>query len=243
MTAGSRHALRVRGLTAGYRGVPMVRDLSLEVEFGQIVALMGPNGAGKTTSILAIAGALPPSAGTVEILGRDTANESLAARVRRGTGLLTDDRAIFHTLTTRENLRLGRGEPARALAVFPELERLLDRRAGLLSGGEQQMLGLGRILAARPRLLLADELSLGLSPVAVDRLYRAVTELAADGCGVLLVEQQAHTALAVAHHGYVLSKGTVALAGTAAQLRLRGAGIESSYLAPNNGPPPPGRSP
>jgi len=223
--------LRVEGLTAGYGGVPVVQDVSLEVRAGQIVGLLGPNGAGKTTTLLTIGGALRPLRGRIEVLGGPTAEASLRARVRRGMGLLTDDRSVFSTLTVRENLRLGSGDPAAALEVFPELRPLLRRRAGLLSGGEQQMLGLGRILAARPRLLLADELSLGLAPEVVGRLYPAIRALAAEGCAVLLVEQQVRLVLDIADHAHVLAHGAVRLCGSTADLAARPGEIESSYLA------------
>lgn len=224
-------ALRTRGLTAGYGEVAVVHDLDLEVNPGEIVALMGANGAGKTTALLTAAGALRPLGGELEVLGSTDRREDLRDRAARGLALLTDDKSVFRTLTTRENLRLGRGSIDLALAAFPELERLLDRPAGLLSGGEQQMLGLGRVLAARPRLLLADELSLGLAPIVVHRLLRAVKESAASGCAVLLVEQQVRLVLDVADRGYVLQRGRVALSGTGEELRRDRAAIEHSYLS------------
>lgn len=224
-------ALRTAGLSAGYGEVAVVHDLDLEVRPGEIVALMGANGAGKTTALLTAAGALRPLGGDLEVLGAADPREDLRARASRGLALLTDDRSVFRSLTTRENLRLGRGPMDLALAAFPELERLLDRPAGLLSGGEQQMLGLGRVLAARPKLLLADELSLGLAPIVVHRLLAAVRELASAGCAVLLVEQQVRLVLDVADRGYVLQRGRVALAGTGEELRRDRADIERSYLS------------
>ncbi|GAA0365699.1 ATP-binding cassette domain-containing protein [Actinoallomurus spadix] len=224
-------ALRTTGLTAGYGDVAVVHDLDLEVHPGEIVALMGANGAGKTTALLTAAGALRPLGGDLEVLGTADPREDLRDRAARGLALLTDDRSVFRSLTTRENLRLGRGPMDLALAAFPELERLLDRPAGLLSGGEQQMLGLGRVLAARPKLLLADELSLGLAPIVVHRLLAAVRELADSGCAVLLVEQQVRLVLDVADRGYVLQRGRVALAGTGDELRRNRADIERSYLS------------
>jgi branched-chain amino acid transport system ATP-binding protein len=224
-------ALRTQRLKAGYGDVPVVHDLDLEVHPGEVVALMGANGAGKTTSLLTIAGAVRPLGGDLEVLGVVDATEGLRERVTRGLALLTDDRAVFRSLTTRENLRLGSGSIDDALHAFPELERLLDRPAGLLSGGEQQMLGLGRVLAAKPKLLLADELSLGLAPIVVHRLMTAVRRLADEGCAVLLVEQQVRLVLEVADRGYVLQRGRVVMDGTAQELRDRRQEIERSYLS------------
>ncbi len=224
-------ALRATGLMAGYGDLAVVHQLDLEVNSGEIVALMGANGAGKTTALLTAAGAMKPLGGDLEVLGGSDPAEGLRERAQRGLALLTDDRSVFRSLTTRENLRLGRGPMDLALAAFPELERLLDRPAGLLSGGEQQMLGLGRVLAARPKLLLADELSLGLAPIVVHRLLSAIRALADEGCAVLLVEQQVRLVLGVADRGYVLQRGRVTLAGTGAELRANRAEIERSYLA------------
>ena len=154
----------------------------------------------------------------------------LFQRVRGGLGLLTESRCVFMSLTCRENLRLGRGSIGTALSFFPELEPRLDVRAGLVSGGEQQMLALARILAAKPRILLADEVSLGLAPLIVRRLLAALGEAAAQGAAVLIVEQQARLALRTADRAYILRRGRVALAGTAAELREREAEVTTLYL-------------
>ncbi len=220
--------LETRNVHAGYGDVTVVRDLSLSVSSGEIVALLGRNGAGKTTALLTLAGALRPLSGEVRFLGaRD--RSSLAARARRGLGLMTDDRSIFFSLTVRENLRLARGSDG-VLSLFPELERLLDQPAGLLSGGEQQMLGLASVLAREPQLLLIDELSFGLAPRIVQRLMRAVRQAADRGAAVILVEQFARLALDVADRAYVLVNGRVGSEGTTDELRANVAELESKYL-------------
>jgi branched-chain amino acid transport system ATP-binding protein len=222
--------LTARGLCAGYHGHPLVEGLDLELRSGQVVALLGPNGAGKTTTLLTLSGELPPLAGTVSMLGKVTTSP-LHVRARAGLAFVTEERAVFMELSVRENLRVGRGDVAEALALFPELEPLLDRRTGLLSGGEQQMLALGRALSRAPRILMIDELSLGLAPLVVERLLRAV-RTAADrtGVGVLLVEQQLDRAMRVADHLHVLRRGRVVLAGPASKLAAQVRQIEASYF-------------
>ncbi|HLL69394.1 MAG TPA: ABC transporter ATP-binding protein [Micromonosporaceae bacterium] len=222
--------LQTHGLAAGYDGVAIVEDLSIRVEAGEVVALLGPNGAGKTTALLTIAGDLPLISGTVEIAGR-TSSDPLYRRAQRGMALVTDDRAVFRDLTVAENLRLGDGDPAEALRIFPALTRLLDRKAGLLSGGEQQMLGMGRAMARKPSLLLADELSLGLSPMVVRELFAAVRTLADQGTAVVLVEQQIRLVLGICDRGYVLHQGRLGLSGPASDLLRDADKIERSYLA------------
>jgi branched-chain amino acid transport system ATP-binding protein len=220
--------LDVHELSAGYGDVPVVHGIDLRVGAGEVVALLGPNGAGKTTTLLALGGVLP-STGVVRFDDKALGGP-LHRRARRGLGLITEERAVFRQLSTRTNLALGAGGVDGALAVFPELERLLDRKAGLLSGGEQQMVVLARALAARPRLLLVDELSLGLAPLMVTRLLAAVREAAADGMGVLLVEQHARQALEIAARAYVLLRGAIELEGTGAELLERLPEIERTYL-------------
>ncbi len=220
--------LDVHELTVGYDDVPVVHGVDLRVGAGEVVALLGPNGAGKTTTLLALGGVLP-SSGEVRFDDRPLTGP-LHRRARRGVGLITEERAVFRQLSTQTNLALGAGGVDGALEVFPELERLLDRKAGLLSGGEQQMVVLARALAARPRLLLVDELSLGLAPMMVTRLLTAVREAAADGMSVLLVEQHARQALEVAARAYVLLRGAIVLEGTGADLLARLPEIERTYL-------------
>lgn len=223
-------ALTAEGIVVKYgAGNPAVAGVDLEVRSGEVVALLGANGAGKTSTVLALAGAQPVAAGTVGIDCRTT-TDPLHRRVRTGLGLLTEDRCTLAQLTVRENLRLGLGSPAKALAHFPELTDHLDRPAGLLSGGQQQMLALGRILAAEPRILLADELSLGLAPLIVKRLLSAVRQAADGGVAVLLVEQHVHLALEIVDRVYVMRRGRVVFSGTAEELRSNPSQIADLYL-------------
>jgi branched-chain amino acid transport system ATP-binding protein len=220
--------LETRGVSAGYGDITVVRDLTMHVESGEIVAMLGRNGAGKTTALLTLAGALRPMSGEIRFLGASD-RSSLASRARRGLGLMTDDRSIFFSLTVREILRLARGTRD-VRALFPELERLLDQSAGLLSGGEQQMLGLATVLSRDPKLLLIDELSFGLAPRIVQRLMKAVRAAADSGTAVVLVEQFARLALDVADRAYVLVNGRVDTEGRAQDLRDNLSEIESKYL-------------
>jgi branched-chain amino acid transport system ATP-binding protein len=221
-------ALEARGVCAGYGDVTVVRDLDLHVDSGEVVALLGRNGAGKTTSLLTLAGVLRPTAGAVHFLGRPD-RSSLQGRARRGLGLMTDDRSVFFGLTVRDNLRLARGGDP--LEFFPELEPLLDRPAGLLSGGEQQMLGLASVLIRRPKVLLIDELSLGLAPLIVKRLLQVVRAAADRGAAVVLVEQSVRNTLGVADRAYILVNGRIVSAATADDLRENVGEIERHYLA------------
>ena len=220
--------METRGVDAGYGDVTVVRDLNLRVDSGEVVAVLGRNGAGKTTALLTLAGALHPLAGEVWFMGAEN-RSSLAGRARQGVGLMTDDRSVFFSLTARENLRVARGS-ADVLSLFPELERLLDQPAGLLSGGEQQMLGLACVLSRKPKLLLIDELSFGLAPRVVQRLMTAVRDAADAGTAVVIVEQFARLALEVADRAYVLVNGRVESEGTTGEMRANVGEIESKYL-------------
>jgi branched-chain amino acid transport system ATP-binding protein len=206
-----------------------MRGLDIDVAPGELVALLGRNGVGKTTTLLTLAGALPSLAGDVYLDGQP-ATTPLHIRARHGLGLLTEERCIFMELTGNENLRLGRGDPARAIALFPELEPHLSKRAGLLSGGQQQMLALARVVAARPSVLLADELSMGLAPLVVERLLSALRAAADEGAAVLLVEQHVRLALGAVDRAYVIGNGGIQLQGDAAHLRERSDDIARLYL-------------
>ena len=221
--------LEVAGLRAGYGNVEVVHGIDLHVDAGEVVALLGPNGAGKTTTLSTVSGELPPLGGEVHLLDCG-ARDPLHVRARRGLAIVTQERAVLMELTARENLRVSRCDLDRAVALFPELEEHLDRRVGLLSGGQQQMLALARCLARTSRLLLVDELSLGLAPLVVDRLLRAVRAAADEGLGVLLVEQHVHKAIETADRVLVIRRGVIELDGSADELRDRVDEIQAAYL-------------
>jgi branched-chain amino acid transport system ATP-binding protein len=229
------HALVVRDLFAGYQQVPVVRELNLEVRPGEVVALLGPNGAGKTTTLETIAGLNRPISGTIELSGENIGGTPAYVLAHRGLALVPEGRALFPGLTVREHLRLAGGRNAsreeELLEMLPELQKCLGRKAGLLSGGEQQMLAVGRALVTRPRLLLVDEMSLGLAPVIVERLLpilrRAADEL---GASVLFVEQHVALALEISDRAYVLAHGRIRIEGPAAELRERRELLAASYL-------------
>ena len=227
--------LSIEGLAAGYDGAPVVRDLDLTVAAGEVVALLGPNGAGKTTTLKTVSGIVRPLAGRVVFAGTDTAKVAPEVLARRGVAHVPEGRGLFFGLTVAEHFRVGhRGErldAERAYEYFPALGELRTRAAGLLSGGEQQMLAVARALVRRPRLLLLDELSLGLAPVIVERLLPVVRDYAVEsGCAVLLVEQHVQLALEIADRGYVLSHGEVVLHRTAQELRRDEQLLVASYL-------------
>jgi branched-chain amino acid transport system ATP-binding protein len=231
MTGDGQRAIECRGLSAGYGSMAVVRDLDLHVDAGEVVALLGANGAGKTTTLLTLAGELAPLAGEVRLHGRLT-TAPMHARCRDGLSVLTEDRSVIRGLTARENLRLAGVDPAVAIELFPALAPLLRRPAGLLSGGEQQLLSLARALGRGPRVLLADELSLGLAPLVVERLLASLRRAADErGVGVLLVEQHVRQALSVADRAYVMERGRISLTGPVALVRAQIEDVEAAYLS------------
>ena len=215
-------ALAVENLSVNRDGLPVVRNASLVVDEGTITVLLGANGAGKTTLMESIAGAVASTAGTIHL--RKVAIERLrpAQRANLGLSLIEQGRAVFRDLTVEENLDVARHDSAstqEVFEIFPELLQRRNIRSALLSGGEQQMLLIGRALLTRPKVLLIDEMSLGLAPLIVQRLMRLVRDLAQKGLSILLVEQFASLALAVGHRAYVLRHGYIAYDGQARELR------------------------
>jgi branched-chain amino acid transport system ATP-binding protein len=234
-----RPLLVVNEIGAYYGRVCALHSVTLEVAEGSVVALLGANGAGKTTTLRVISGLIRPTRGSVEFAGRRIDGWSPDRVVRAGIVQVPEGRQIFADLTVRENLLLGgyarrdlgsaRQQPPRVFDYFPLLRERLRQRAGTLSGGEQQMLAIGRALTARPRLLVLDEPSLGLAPMLVKEIFRVISEIRAAGTTVLLVEQNAHMALSVADHAYVLETGRVILSDRSAALRQREE-VRGAYL-------------
>ena len=226
-----RPLLQTRSLKCGYLNRAVVQGVNLKVHQGEVVCLLGPNGAGKTTTLLTIAGELTPVDGIV-MFGNTPTFTPMYQRIRRGgIGLVTEERLVFTKLSARDNLRVGGGSVEAALELFPELEPRLGVRGGMLSGGEQQMLALARALSRQPSILLADELSLGLAPIIVDRLLGAVRKVAdATGTGALIVEQHARKALAVSDRMYLMARGQILLELPAAEALDRLDEIEETYL-------------
>jgi branched-chain amino acid transport system ATP-binding protein len=225
-------------VTVGYDGVAVARDLSVTVGHGEILAVLGPNGAGKTTLLLTLSGLLPPISGQIEVDGSRVRAGSARRMNQLGVVLVPDNRALFTQLTTLENLRVAkRASPRRGrtvddvLDLFPVLRKRANLKAGMLSGGEQQMLALGRALVQAPRVLLVDEMSMGLAPVIVEGLMPLVRTIAdTTGAAVVLVEQHAQLALEVADQALVLVHGEVSLRAPAAQLLQDRDRLEQAYL-------------
>ncbi len=230
LTATTTAVLEARGVAAGYGPQPVIHDIDIVVQPGEVVGLLGANGAGKTTMLLALAGELPLLAGEVLLDGAVT-TAPLHRRAKRGLTFVTEEKSVFMGLTARDNLRVADVDVDVALELFPELERLLAVRAGLLSGGEQQMLTLARALSRKPRVLLADELSMGLAPLIVKRLLEAVVRIAKNqGTAVLLVEQHVRKALEYCDRAYVMHRGRIELSGSSGELMGRLDEIEDRYL-------------
>lgn len=231
--------LEVKNLQVSYGHIQAVQGISFEVHTGEIRTLVGANGAGKSTTLLALSGLLKPKAGSIRFEGEELTTLPTHRIVDRGLVQVAEGRAILTTLTVRENLELGAyrrkdrsaiaGDLERVLALFPRLEERIGGLAGNLSGGEQQMLAIGRALLARPRLLLLDEPSMGLAPIIVQDIFRKLREINADGLTIFLVEQNVRQALKIAQHGYVIENGKIVLDGSGEKL-LHDPKVLAAYL-------------
>lgn len=228
--------IKTTNLVAGYGQSKVVRNLNLTVNAGEVVCLLGANGAGKSTSLLTIAGAIPSLGGEVEVLGEKVVSGRAYQVARRGLSIVPEGRGLFYRLTTAENLRLRRHRQStvtveEVLELFPALKNLMNRRSALLSGGEQQMLALAGALLSDPKVMMIDEMSLGLAPIIVEQLLPIVRRIADErNVGVLLVEQHVSAALSISDRGYVLAHGQVSAEGNAEQLRKDAKMLEDSYL-------------
>jgi len=230
--------LRVESIDVAYGEIRALKAVGLEVGQGEIVTLLGNNGAGKTTTLKTISGLLHPSRGTITLEDQSLLDVPPHAIVSRGVAHVPEGRRIFNRLTVRENLMMGAylrsdssitADLERVFGLFPRLSERLTQVAGTLSGGEQQMLAIGRALMAKPRLLLLDEPSMGLAPVLVEQIFDTISNINRQGMTILLVEQNAAMALSIAHRGYVLETGSIALTGTAAELSDN-ADVRRAYL-------------
>ena len=231
--------LALTALEVSYGGIRAVKGIDLTVEQGELVCLIGANGAGKTTTLKAITGLVPSAAGTIHYDGEDIAGRRPHAIARRGLALVPEGRGVFPQLTIEENLAMGAysrndkaaiaGDMERVFGLFPRLKERRRQTAGTLSGGEQQMLAIGRALMSRPRLLLLDEPSMGLAPLMVEKIFEVVRLIASEGVTMLLVEQNARLALEVSRRGYVLESGAVTLSGASADL-LHNPRVREAYL-------------
>ena len=231
--------LEVKELSVSYGDVQALVDVSLEVEEGTIVALVGSNGAGKSTLLKAIAGLLHPSQGQVFFMGENLGRQNTKHRVDRGIVLVPEGRRLFQTLTVQENLRLGAYLPRaranydesleRVFGLFPILKERENGKAGLLSGGEQQMLAIGRAVMAHPKLIMIDEASLGLSPILTRTIFELIVALNQQETTVLLVEQNIHMALKICHRAYVMKTGSIILGGTGDEL-LANTDVQKAYV-------------
>jgi branched-chain amino acid transport system ATP-binding protein len=231
--------LKVSGLQVAYGGIQAVKGVDFEVREGELVSLIGSNGAGKTTTMKAITGLQPIRAGGIEFLGQPTRGRGAWDLVKNGLVMVPEGRGVFARMSITENLQIGaylRDDAAqiatdieRVFATFPRLKERKDQLAGTLSGGEQQMLAMGRALMARPKLLLLDEPSMGLSPIMVDKIFEVVQEVHRQGVTILLVEQNASRALQLADRGYVMESGLVTMSGAAADM-LNDPKVRAAYL-------------
>ena len=235
----SQTLLKITGLQVAYGGIKAVKGVDLHVNEGELVTLIGSNGAGKTTTMKAITGSLPMADGDIEYLGKSIKGKGAWDLVREGLAMVPEGRGVFARMTITENLQMGAyirndkveiaADMEKMFSIFPRLRERKDQLAGTMSGGEQQMLAMGRALMSRPKVLLLDEPSMGLSPIMVDKIFEVVRDVSARGVTILLVEQNASRALAIADRGYVMESGAVTMNGDAKQL-LSDPRVRAAYL-------------
>jgi len=235
----SKTLLKVSQLKVSYGGIQAVKGVDFEVHEGELVSLIGSNGAGKTTTMKAITGTLPINAGDIEYLGRSIRGQGPWDLVKQGLAMVPEGRGVFTRMTIIENLQMGayirddkegiEADIDKMFAIFPRLKERRDQLAGTMSGGEQQMLAMGRALMSRPKVLLMDEPSMGLSPIMVDKIFEVVQDVFAQGVTILLVEQNASRALSIANRGYVMESGVITMAGDAKQM-LNDPKVRAAYL-------------
>ncbi len=235
----SKTLLKITDLKVGYGGIQAVKGVSFEVNEGELVSLIGSNGAGKTTTMKAITGSLVPNAGDIEYLGKSIKGRGAWDLVKEGLVMVPEGRGVFTRMTIIENLQMGayiRDDKAQILVdidkvftLFPRLKERRDQLAGTMSGGEQQMLAMGRALMTQPKVLLLDEPSMGLSPIMVDKIFEVVRDVYAQGVTVLLVEQNASRALGIANRGYVMESGIITMSGDAKEM-LNDPKVRAAYL-------------
>ena len=231
--------LKVTGLKVSYGGIQAVKGVDFEVREGELVCLIGSNGAGKTTTMKAITGMLPINAGDIEYLGKSIRGQGPWDLVKQGLAMVPEGRGVFTRMTITENLHMGAyirddkdgiaADIEKMFTIFPRLRERKDHLAGTMSGGEQQMLAMGRALMCRPKVLLLDEPSMGLSPIMVDKIFEVVKDVYAQGVTVLLVEQNASRALGIANRGYVMESGIVTMTGKASEM-LTDPRVRAAYL-------------
>lgn len=231
--------LKVTGLKVSYGGIQAVKGVDFEVREGELVSLIGSNGAGKTTTMKAITGTLPMAGGDIEYLGKSIRGQGPWNLVKQGLAMVPEGRGVFTRMTIIENLQMGAyirsdkdgiaADMEKMFTIFPRLRERKDQLAGTMSGGEQQMLAMGRALMSRPKVLLLDEPSMGLSPIMVDKIFEVVKDVYAQGVTILLVEQNASRALSIANRGYVMDSGIVTMTGDAQDM-LQDPKVRAAYL-------------
>ena len=235
----SKTLLKVSNLKVSYGGIQAVKGVNFEVHEGELVSLIGSNGAGKTTTMKAITGTLPINAGDIEYMGQSIKGQGPWDLVKQGLAMVPEGRGVFTRMTIIENLQMGAyirndkdeiaADMEKMFTIFPRLRERKDQLAGTMSGGEQQMLAMGRALMSRPKVLLLDEPSMGLSPIMVDKIFEVVKDVYAQGVTVLLVEQNASRALSIANRGYVMESGIVTMSGDAKEM-LNDPKVRAAYL-------------